>query len=43
MLPVGPDPRAAISEGFFAIIEANKDKLADPNTVKVGQQLVIPN
>src|SRR5271167_1870165 len=27
MLPVGPDPRAAISEGFFEIIEANKDKL----------------
>ena len=27
MLPVGPDPRAAISEGFFEIIKANKDKL----------------
>ena len=27
MLPVGPDPRAAISEGFFDIIKANKDKL----------------
>ena len=28
MLPVGPDPRAAISEGFFEIVKANKDKLA---------------
>src|SRR5499427_3460355 len=28
MLPVGPDPRAAISEGFFEIIKANKDKLS---------------
>jgi branched-chain amino acid transport system substrate-binding protein len=27
MLPVGPDPRAAISEGFFEIIKANKEKL----------------
>src|SRR5262245_57391453 len=27
MLPVGPDPRAAIPEGFFEIIKANKDKL----------------
>ncbi len=27
MLPVGPDPRAAISEGFFEIVNANKDKL----------------
>jgi branched-chain amino acid transport system substrate-binding protein len=27
MLPVGPDPRAAISEGFFEIIKSNKDKL----------------
>ena len=27
MLPVGPDPRAAISEGFFEIIKDNKDKL----------------
>ena len=27
MLPVGPDPRPAISEGFFDIIKANKDKL----------------
>ena len=27
MLPVGPDPRAAISEGFFEIVKANKDKL----------------
>src|ERR1700740_3785150 len=27
MLPVGPDPRGAISEGFFEIAKANKDKL----------------
>src|SRR6202008_2652796 len=27
MLPVGPDPREAISEGFFEIVKANKDKL----------------
>ncbi|MBV9863232.1 MAG: amino acid ABC transporter substrate-binding protein [Alphaproteobacteria bacterium] len=27
MLPVGPDPRPAISEGFFDIVKANKDKL----------------
>jgi branched-chain amino acid transport system substrate-binding protein len=27
MLPVGPEPRPAISEGFFAIIKANKEKL----------------
>ena len=27
MLPVGPDPRPAISEGFFDIIKANKDKM----------------
>src|SRR5262249_20065571 len=27
MLPVGPDPRAAISEGFFEIVKANRDKL----------------
>jgi len=27
MLPVGPDPRAAISEGFFEIVKTNKDKL----------------
>ncbi|HLY47486.1 MAG TPA: amino acid ABC transporter substrate-binding protein [Stellaceae bacterium] len=27
MLPVGPDPRPAISEGFFDIIKQNKDKL----------------
>jgi nucleoid-associated protein YgaU len=25
------------------IFEANKDKLTDPNTIKVGQQLVIPS
>ena len=27
MLPVGPDPRPAITAGFFDIIKANKDKL----------------
>ena len=27
MLPVGPDPRPAISEGFFDIVNANKEKL----------------
>jgi branched-chain amino acid transport system substrate-binding protein len=27
MLPVGPDPRPAISEGFFEIIKANKEKM----------------
>jgi branched-chain amino acid transport system substrate-binding protein len=27
MLPVGPDPRPAISEGFFDIVTANKDKM----------------
>ncbi len=27
MLPVGPDPRPAISEGFFAIVEAQQQKL----------------
>ncbi len=27
MLPVGPDPRPAISEGFFDIVKAQKDKL----------------
>ena len=27
MLPVGPDPRPAISEGFFEIVKANKDRL----------------
>ena len=27
MLPVGPDPRPAITEGFFEIIKANKEKL----------------
>jgi branched-chain amino acid transport system substrate-binding protein len=27
MLPVGPDPRPAISEGFFDIITANKEKM----------------
>jgi branched-chain amino acid transport system substrate-binding protein len=27
MLPVGPDPRPAISEGFFEIVNANKEKL----------------
>jgi len=28
---------------YMKIFEANKDKLTDPNTIKVGQQLVIPN
>jgi branched-chain amino acid transport system substrate-binding protein len=27
MLPVGPEPRPAITEGFFEIIKANKEKL----------------
>jgi branched-chain amino acid transport system substrate-binding protein len=27
MLPVGPDPRPAISEGFFELIKANKEKM----------------
>src|SRR6184192_1565622 len=27
MLPVGPDPRAAISEGFFEIVKPHKEKL----------------
>ena len=27
MLPVGPNPRPAISEGFFEVIKANKEKL----------------
>ncbi len=27
MLPVGPNPRAAISEGFFEIVKAQKEKL----------------
>jgi branched-chain amino acid transport system substrate-binding protein len=27
MLPVGPDPRPAISEGFFAIVKAQQQKL----------------
>ena len=27
---------------YMKIFEANKDKLSDPNTIKVGQQLVIP-
>lgn len=28
---------------YMRIFDANKDKLTDPNTVKVGQQLIIPN
>ena len=28
---------------YMKIFEANKDKLSDPNAIKVGQQLVIPN
>jgi branched-chain amino acid transport system substrate-binding protein len=27
MLPVGPDPRPAITDGFFQIVKANKEKL----------------
>src|SRR6204780_2483255 len=27
MLPVGPDPRPAISEGFFDLVKANKEKM----------------
>jgi branched-chain amino acid transport system substrate-binding protein len=27
MLPVGPEPRPAISEGFFEVVKANKEKL----------------
>lgn len=28
---------------YMKIFDANKDKLSDPNAIKVGQQLVIPN
>jgi nucleoid-associated protein YgaU len=28
---------------YMKIFEANKDRLTDPNTIKVGQQLVIPS
>jgi len=28
---------------FMKIFEANRDKLTDPDKIKVGQQLVIPN
>jgi len=28
---------------YMKIFEANKDKLADPNAIKPGQELVIPN
>jgi nucleoid-associated protein YgaU len=28
---------------YMRIFDANKDKLTDPNAIKVGQQLVIPN
>ena len=28
---------------YMKIYEANRDKLNDPNAIKVGQQLVIPN
>ena len=28
---------------YMKIFDANKDKLTDPNNIKVGQQLVIPN
>src|SRR5271167_1439103 len=30
------------ANSYMKIFEANKDKLSDPNTIKVGQQLVIP-
>ena len=28
---------------YMKIFDANKDKLSDPNAIKVGQQLVIPS
>jgi nucleoid-associated protein YgaU len=28
---------------FMKIFDANRDKLTDPNAIKIGQQLVIPN
>jgi nucleoid-associated protein YgaU len=28
---------------YMKIFDANKDKLTDPNNIKIGQQLVIPN
>ena len=28
---------------YMKIFDANKDKLTDPNNIKVGQELVIPN
>lgn len=28
---------------YMKIFDANKDKLTDPNAIKVGQELVIPN
>ncbi len=31
------------SNEYMKIFEANKDKLTDPNAIKVGQQLVIPS
>jgi nucleoid-associated protein YgaU len=31
------------SNEYMKIFDANKDKLSDPNAIKVGQQLVIPN
>ncbi len=31
------------SNSYMKIFEANKDKLNDPNAIKVGQQLVIPD
>ena len=27
---------------YMVIFEANKDKLSDPNSIQVGQELVIP-
>jgi nucleoid-associated protein YgaU len=44
------DSLSAIAKRFYGnaneymkIFNANRDKLSDPNTVKPGQQLVIPN
>ena len=28
---------------YMKIFEANKDQLKDPNMIKVGQKLVLPN
>ena len=31
------------ANSYMKIFEANRDKLNDPNMIKVGQELVIPN